>query len=116
MFSLLGMNSVIIHKLRTRNVGEIGVAETQGQDQDQRAKTTDGQIFAILLLVTFALLILTTPAYVLFVYVIYVDFFASPKLFAGTIFFIMWPTNYRLQIMELISFSMPCQVGNLEQI
>ena len=73
-------------------MGGIGVTETQ----DQRTKTTDGQIFAILLLVTFAVLILTTPAYVLFVYIMYVDFFVSPKLFAG--YNLFYNVSYKLQI------------------
>ena len=81
--SLLTMNSFIIHTLRNRlnlqekqNVG-------QGQNQGPKLKTSDKQIFAILLLVTFAFMILTTPGYLFFLVNLLVDFTTSARLFAG---------------------------------
>ena len=81
---LLGMNSVIIHKLRTRSLA------TKSQNNDDHrhgnreslSKNSDRQVFAILLLVTFGFLVLVTPAYSFFLYVMVVDFMASPKRFA----------------------------------
>ena len=37
----------------------------------------------MLLLVTFAFLILTTPGYLLFLFIMFVDFFKTPELLAG---------------------------------
>ena len=74
---LLIMNSVIIHKLRTRYVA------TQTQSETSSRKNSEGQIFVMLLLVTFGFLILVTPAYVLYLYVILVNVRATPKAFAG---------------------------------
>ena len=71
------MNSVIIHKLRTRYVSK------QSQSETSSRKNSERQIFMMLLLVTFGFLVLVTPAYVLYLYVILVDFLASPKAFAG---------------------------------
>ena len=44
------------------------------------------QIYIILLLVTFAFLVLMTPGYVLFVYVMLVDYRRTPQSFSGYIF------------------------------
>ena len=74
---LLTMNSVIIHKLRTRYLSK------QSQSDASSRKNSEGQIFMMLFLVTFGFLVLVTPAYVLYLYVILVDFLASPKAFAG---------------------------------
>ena len=81
------MNSVIIHKIRSRStslVKQIG-QEDQGQGQTKvtKMKNSDKQVFVILLLVTFGFLILTTPGYLLFLFVMIVDFRTSPKTFAG---------------------------------
>ena len=88
-FSLLIMNSVIIHTLRNRSIlkkqGRGYVSETQGQGQN--IKTLDNQVYIILLLVTFGFLILTTPAYLIFVVYMVVNFVGSPKAFAGYYFF-----------------------------
>ena len=54
-FALLIMNSFIIHTIRTRQVFNDTVKK------DQKLKSSEKQIFAILLLVTFSFLILTTP-------------------------------------------------------
>ena len=65
---LLSMNSVIIHKIRQGKFGTISESGNhQGQGQPRR--NSEGQTFAMLLLVTFALLILTTPAYMFFIYI-----------------------------------------------
>ena len=77
---LLSMNSVIIHKLRTRSVA---THNQDGESDTPQRKHTDTQIFIMLLLVTFGFLILVTPAYAFFLYVILVDFLASPRAFAG---------------------------------
>ena len=79
---LLSMNSVIIHKLRTRSV----VTQPQSQQSvtpDTTRKNSEAQIFVMLLLVTFGFLILITPAYIFYLYVILVNFLSSPKAFAG---------------------------------
>ena len=85
--SLLTMNSFIIHTLRNRlNLQEKqGQNSGQGQNQGQghKIKTSDKQIFAILLLVTFAFMILTTPGYLFFLVNLLVDFTTSHRLFAG---------------------------------
>ena len=80
---LLTMNIVIIHKLRTRPSIEHKQNVQPGQSKVSSRKNSETQIFIMLLLVTFGFLILVTPAYVLFFYVILVDVRASPKAFAG---------------------------------
>ena len=62
-----------------------GQGQSQGQREGQtlKLKRTDVQIFATLLLVTFSFLILTTPAYILVLYVFLVDYNESPESFAG---------------------------------
>ena len=61
--------------------------EGQGQNESKTKatimKTSDKQVYAILLLVTFGFLVLTTPGYFLFLFVMVVDFTTSAKLFAG---------------------------------
>ena len=44
-------------------------------------------IFVILLLVTFGFLILVTPSYILFVYVMFIDYTKSSQSFSGFTFF-----------------------------
>ena len=88
---LLTMNSVIIHTLRRRSIMKMTDIDVRGQGQSQgqregqtlKLKRTDVQIFATLLLVTFSFLILTTPAYILVLYVFLVDYNESPESFAG---------------------------------
>ena len=79
---LLIMNSVIIHTLRQRS--RLGLVRSEGQNegQDTKSKNSDFQIFIMLLLVTFAFLILTTPMYVL---IFYVNFYHgnTPYYYAG---------------------------------
>ena len=71
--SLLIMNSFIIHTLRQRSKMGLTRSDNQGQNEGQNTKgmSSETQIFIVLLLVTFAFLILTTPAYVLIFYMSY---------------------------------------------
>ena len=78
---LLIMNCVIIYTLRNRTVKN--VYQGRGQSQGQKVKSSESQIYVILLLVTFAFLILSTPAYVFFLYAMFTDFHKSPMEFAG---------------------------------
>ena len=71
------MNSVIIHKIRTRSVFK-QEASSSG-DANYKTKTSESQMFAVLLLVTFTFMLLTTPAYVFFLYTRVVDFSKPPK-------------------------------------
>ena len=65
---LLSMNSVIIHKIRIRPITSNAKqkSHTRSKLKIFKPKTSDSQMFAILLLVTFGFLILTTPAYIVF--------------------------------------------------
>ena len=78
---LLSMNSVIIHKIRTRAIFTMKGNSAEGHSS--HVKSSERQIFGMLLLVTFAFLILTTPGYLLFLFIMFVDFFKTPELFAG---------------------------------
>ena len=70
------MNSVTIHKIRTRSVFRQDV--TSSGDENYKTKSSDSQMFAVLLLVTFTFIVLTTPAYVFFLYIRIVDFSKTP--------------------------------------
>ena len=99
--SLLVMNSIIIrilHKssqssfmksIRSQGQGHgQGHSENTGQGQGQgQVKNTDQQIYTILLLVTFSYLILTTPVYIMLLYINLVDHFQSPYHYAAYILF-----------------------------
>ena len=65
---LLTMNCVIIHVLRQRS-SMFNAAESQGQGHNKghtsQIKTSEKQIYVMLLLVSFGFLICTTPGYVL---------------------------------------------------
>ena len=86
---LLIMNCFIIHTIRRRpkTKGKQPTREQQGQGQSEgqnsKIKKSETQIFVILLLVTFSFLFLTTPAYVFFLYVMFVDYTKTPYSFAG---------------------------------
>ena len=84
---LLIMNCFIIHTIRNRAKlkGKQPLKEEKGEGQDQghKVKSSETQVYVILLLVTFAFLILTTPAYVFFLYVMVVDYGKTPESFAG---------------------------------
>ena len=92
---LLIMNSVIIHKIRNRSIkSEKNVDSIQNQASN--IKTSEKQVFVILLLVTFAFLILTTPGYMLFLFLMLVNFFASPTLFAS--YYLLYNVAHKLHI------------------
>ena len=59
-----------------------GQSGVQGQTVQSAVKSPEFQIYAILLLVTFSFLSLTTPAYVIMLYIITVDVDESPEAFA----------------------------------
>ena len=92
--SLLSMNSIIIHTLRTRSLLKISNNEAQvqghsqsqgqgqGQNQKSKSKSTETQIYLTLLLVAFSFFILITPLYAFNLYVQFADFTKSPKAFA----------------------------------
>ena len=79
--SLLTMNSVIIHTLRQRSKMNLTDVEGQGQSEGQKSKhrNSDRQVFTMLLLVTFAYLILTVPGKVLILL-----YWVLPALFCRT--------------------------------
>ena len=83
--SLLTFNSIIIHTLRQRSKLSLLESQSQGQGQGQLPKgqkQSDGQIFTMLLLVTFGYLILITPGKVL---IFYLSFYtgSSTYYYAG---------------------------------
>ena len=92
---LLIMNSVIIHKIRTRNVAGMGAGQDQTRNQNSKIKTSELQVFAILLLVTFGFLILTTPAYLFFLINMLANFFSTPKRFAT--YYLFYNVAHKLQ-------------------
>ena len=71
--SLLIMNSFIIHAIGTRK--KLSVVN----ENDKKAKTSEKQVFIILLPVTFSFLLSTTPTYMLFLLNMIIDFNQSPK-------------------------------------
>ena len=85
---LLSMNCVIIHKIRSstsfrKKLDSATEAEGQTQGQRSKMKSSENQVYIVLLLVAFGFLILTTPGYLLFLFIMVVDFTTSPKVFAG---------------------------------
>ena len=89
---LLSMNCVIIHTIRSSAKFRTKLdpvpeknSHGQGQSQGQIAKTksSENQVYIVLLLVAFGFLILTTPGYLLFLFIMVVDFTTSPKVYAG---------------------------------
>ena len=96
---LLIMNSVIIHKLRTRSIATPEITQTQhSQDgiSKLRSKNSEIQVFVILLLVTFSFLILTTPAYLFFLFVMLMDFSKTPRLAAG--YYLFYNMAHKMQV------------------
>ena len=83
---LLAMNSVIIHKIHNRSNFMVIQNESEntgpGQNKATKIKNSDKQVYAILLLVAFGFLILTTPGYLFFLFAVTVDFRTCPKKFA----------------------------------
>ena len=80
---LLAMNCFIIHTIRQRSKHNLSRSVTSGQGQGGKIKHSEMQMFVILLLVAFGFLILMTPSYVLFVYVMFVNYEKSAQSFAG---------------------------------
>ena len=66
-----------------KHSGNEGQGQSESKTKVTKMKTSDKQVYAILLLVTFGFLILTTPGYLLFLFTMLVDFRTSPKMFAG---------------------------------
>ena len=99
---LLIMNSVIINKIRTRSIlGNRRITEDVTEDktrvqQKAKMKNSEKQIFVILLLVTFGFLILSTPAYAFFLYVMWVDFYKTPMSFAW--YYLFYSIGAKLQV------------------
>ena len=96
---LLSMNSVIIHKIRNRDV--VTSHSTSGnlpksgvQCKILKNKNSENQMCVILFLVSFGFLILTTPAYLLFFFIMFVDFLKTPHLFAG--YYLFWNVSHKL--------------------
>ena len=84
---LLVMNCTIIHTLRNRLISQVksqgqDKGQGQGQGQTNRIKSSDNQVFAILLLVAFSFFILITPMYAFIVYSMLVDYTETPYDFA----------------------------------
>ena len=88
--SLLIMNVFIIQTIQNRfkvsNTVDDDHAESQGQSIKNKSTATT-QIYIILFLVTFSFLVLTTPGYVILLYMMKVDYDKSPKAFAKFYFF-----------------------------
>ena len=63
----------------------VGRTESQGQGEGQttKLKSSEKQMFVLLLMVSFAFLIFTIPPYSLSLYVNFVDYRKSPALLAG---------------------------------
>ena len=79
---LLIMNSFIIHILRRRT--HSGISDQPGDTQPgNKIKKSEMQIFAILLLVAFSFLILSTLTFVFTLYVMLVDFGKTAQSLAG---------------------------------
>ena len=89
--SLLSMNSIIIHILRTRTLLKNTQSKVQTPNSVQRV---DKQTFVILLLVAFSFFVLITPLYAFTLYVEFVDISKSPKAFAG--FYIFYQVMHKL--------------------
>ena len=132
--SLLSMNSVIIHQLRTRAILAEKESRSSGSTDISSRKTSDTQIFIMLLLVTFGFLVLVTPAYILFLYVIVVDFQASHEAYAGYylfyniaqklrfsnhgvnfLFYVISGKKFRTDLKQLIMVPMQFQKKNTSQ-
>ena len=98
--SLLIMNIVIIRILHKRSQSSLmksirsqGKGHTQGQGHNENScqgqvKNTDQHIYTMLLLVTFSYLVLTTPAYIMLLYINLVNPLQSPYHYAAYILFV----------------------------
>ena len=113
---LLIMNSFIIHKLRTRTILTAESTKESNNGENSKTKNSELQVFAILLLVTFAFLILTTPAYVFFLFIMFVISQKHPSFLQDIIYFTMLHRKCSLQIMASISFFMSFRDKSSEKI
>ena len=96
---LLTMNSVIIHKIRNRFVfvkKPLSSSSDSSPGENPSTKHSEMQVFVILLLVTFAFLILATPGYLFFLFVRIIHFFKTPKLLAG--YFLFYHVAHKMYI------------------
>ena len=96
---LLVMNSTVIHTLRTRLISQVkcqgqNQSQAQGEGQVNKIKTSDGQVYAILLLVAFSFFILLTPFYAFIVYSMVVDYTKSPYDFA--VFYLFYNVMHKM--------------------
>ena len=89
---LLSMNCIIIHTIRSstkfrtkldRAPKNIGEGQGRSQGHIPKTKSSENQVYIVLLLVAFGFLILTTPGYLLFLFIMFVHFQTSPKVYAG---------------------------------
>ena len=95
---LLTMNSIIIHKIRNRSVlvkKPLSDSDS-GPGESSQTKHSEMQVFVILLLVTFAFLLLATPGYLFFLFVRIMNFFKTPKLLAG--YFLFYHVAHKMYI------------------
>ena len=86
----LGSRSVIQNQITTISFPK----NSNHQQNPKGGRNSERQTFAILLLVTFGFLILTTPGYVLFLYIMFVDFLSTPELFAE--YYLFWNVAHKL--------------------
>ena len=117
LISLVTMNSVIIHTLRKRSKQNISRSATQGDNDGQnlKFKSSEKQVFTMVLLITFAFLIFNIPTRSL---VFYSNFYSgdTPYYHAGFHLFYKLEKNPTILTMQLISFFMSFLVKNLEMI
>ena len=79
-FCLLTMNGFIIHTLRRRSSQQLGVGS---QGQSSRMKSSEKQIYAILLLVAFSFVVFITPMCLLNdIFAMFMDLTSTPRDFA----------------------------------
>lgn len=83
--SILIMNSFIIQTIRGRNKFSEG--------NEQKLKTSERQVFTILLLLTFIFLLLTTLTYIVFLFNMLFDFSQSSRYQAVFNYTIPWLKN-----------------------
>ena len=93
------MNCFIIHIIPQRSSKSLSISG--GHGGRDKIKNAEMQMFVILLLITFTFLILTTPAYLLVIYVMFVHYEESAKSFADfTLFYSVaqktYYTNYAM--------------------
>ena len=106
--SLLIMNSFIIHTLRQRSKLNFTAIGGENREQSDKNKHPEKQLYTMLLLVTFAYLILTLPVKILEIYLIFysgqsVIYYAGQQLFyqvAGKAYYSNHGVNFFLYVMS----------------